>query len=138
MPPPKSKKKLESFMGILNYPHIFSPVTLEICAPLQKLTAVNADWTWKSMYQDVYDRAKKIVKKDACMTFYDASRPLYMETDISHVGLGARLLQVKDDMNCGHDKVPHNATLHQIAFASIMLCKVVWGQVSFISCCILR
>ena len=43
--------------------------------------------------------------------FYDASRPLYMETDVLGVNLGVRLLQVRDGMNCGHDEVPDNATL---------------------------
>ena len=28
------------------------------------------------MYKDLYDRAKKIVKKDACMKFYDVSKPI--------------------------------------------------------------
>ena len=35
------------------------------------------------MYQNLYDRAKKIVKKDACLKFYDASRSPYLETDAS-------------------------------------------------------
>ena len=63
------------------------------------------------MYQNLYDREKEIIKKDACMKFYDASRPLYMTPDASGVGLGARLLQVRDSMKCGYDKLPDNATL---------------------------
>ena len=60
---------------------------------------------------------KKIIKRDACMKFYDTSRPLYLETDASGFGLGTRLLQMKDSMNGGHDEVPHNVTLCPIAFA---------------------
>ena len=59
---------------------------------------------------------KKIIKKDVCMKFYDASRPLYLETDESSVSLGTRLLQVWDGMNCECDEVPDNATLHPIPF----------------------
>ena len=44
------------------------------------------------MCQDLDDRAKKIIKKDTCMKFYDTSGPLYLETDISGVSLGAGLL----------------------------------------------
>ena len=54
--------------------------------------------------------AKKIIKKDACMKFYDASRPLYLETD----ALGARLLQVREGMNCWYGEVPENTVLHSI------------------------
>ena len=62
------------------------------------------------MYQYLHDKAKKIIKKDACMKFYDASRLLYLETDASGIGLRAGLLQVWDGMNCGCNEVPENET----------------------------
>ena len=52
------------------------------------------------------------------MKFYDASRPQYLETDASGVGPGARLVQIRDGMNCGVTGVPDSATLHPVAFAS--------------------
>ena len=55
------------------------------------------------------------------MKFCDTSRPLYLETDASGVSLGARLLQVKDGMNSGCDKVPDNIILSPVAFASKIL-----------------
>ena len=79
---------------------------------------LKADQTWSRIYQNLYDRAKKIIKKDICTKFYDTSRPLYLETDASDVDLGAGLLQVRDGMNCGHDEVPDNAKLYPTAFTS--------------------
>ena len=70
------------------------------------------------MYQNLYDRAKKIIKKDACMIFYDTCRPLNLETDASGVSLPAGLLQVRNGMNWEQEKVKDNATLHPNAFAS--------------------
>ena len=70
------------------------------------------------MCQDLHDKATQIIKNDACMKFYDASRLLYLETNASGAGLRAGLLQVRDSMNCGHDKMPDNATLCPTAFAS--------------------
>ena len=61
MPPPKSRKELQSFLGILNYLSNFSQVTVEVCEPLQKLTSVKAGWMLHGMYQDQYDRANKLV-----------------------------------------------------------------------------
>ena len=52
------------------------------------------------------------------MKFYDASKPLYLETGASGVNLGTGLLKARDGMNYGCDDVPDNATLHPIAFAS--------------------
>ena len=70
------------------------------------------------MYQDLHNKAKKIIKKDACKKIYDTSIPLYLEPDASGLGLGAWLLHIRDDMNCMHDAVPDNATLHPTAFTS--------------------
>ena len=74
------------------------------------------------MYQDLYDEAKKIIKQDSCMKFYDMSKPLYLETDASGISLTAGLLQVRERMNCGHDKMPDNVTLCPIAFARKKTC----------------
>ena len=70
------------------------------------------------MCQNLCNRAKKLIKKDAWMKFYDASRPLYLETSASGVGLGARLMQVQDGMNCGYGKIPDNEMLHPIDLTS--------------------
>ena len=32
------------------------------------------------MYQELHDQAKEIIKQDACVKFYIASKPLYLET----------------------------------------------------------
>ena len=73
---------------------------------------------WNRMHQDLYDKAKMIIKKDACMKFNDASMLLYVVTDASGISLGGRLLQVRNGINCGCDKVPDNANLCQIAFST--------------------
>ena len=52
------------------------------------------------------------------MKFYDDTKPLYLETDASGTGLGAALLQLRDNMNCSKDTAPDNAILCPIAFAN--------------------
>ena len=67
----------------------------------------------------VYENAKMIVKRDVYMKFFDVARPLYLETNASRIVLVAGLLQVRDSMNCGHDKVvSDNEILQLIAFDS--------------------
>ena len=67
------------------------------------------------MYQDLYYRAKNTVKKmHVCNSMTQQDPFTYASGD----GLGARLVQVRDVMNCGHDEVPDNALLCPTAFAS--------------------
>ena len=40
----------------------------------------------------MYNRTKKIIKKNTPMEFYDAARSLYLKTDIFCIGLGFILL----------------------------------------------
>ena len=93
-------------------------MTAKVCRPLWKLTLVKTEWPWNSMYEELYDKAKNIIKQDACMKFYDASKPLYLETDASSIGLGTGLLQVRDCMNCRLDEALNNTALCPIAFTS--------------------
>ena len=90
----------------------------ELCKPLVKLTSVTAEWSWNNMYHGLYDKATNIIKQDAFMKFYDALKPLYLETDASSISLRAGLLQVRAGMNCGCDEVPDNTAVCPIALAS--------------------
>ena len=118
MPSLKTKKELQSFLGIINYLCKVSPKTAEVYELLQKLISVKADWTQNGMHQVQCYTAKKIVKKDACMKFYGVVRLLFLETNASSIALGVRLIQVRDGMNCSHDEVLDNTILHLNAFTS--------------------
>ena len=54
-------------------------------------------WTWNALYQQLFAKAKALIKVDVCMKFYDDTKLLYLETDVSRVGLGAALLQLHDN-----------------------------------------
>ena len=70
--------------------------------------------------------AKRIMKKDTCIKFHDESQPLYMEIDASSINLGTGLLQLKEGMNCEHDKVSEIATLCMISFTNKSLLSMNW------------
>ena len=52
------------------------------------------------------------------MKFYDETRPVYLETDASRIGLGTILLQRRDGMTYPNDTTLGNTILRPIAFAS--------------------
>ena len=67
---PKNKKELQAFLGIINYLNKFSPGALEVCEPLRKLMT----WTWNASYQQLFDKAKLLIKEEMCMKFYDDTK----------------------------------------------------------------
>ena len=52
------------------------------------------------------------------MKFYDETKPLYIKTDASGIGLGAALLQTRSNTSCHRNEAPNNNILRPIAFAS--------------------
>ena len=42
-------------------------------------------WNWA--YDELYTKAKSIIKKDTCMKFYNEKEPLYLKKDSSGVAL---------------------------------------------------
>ena len=91
MPPPETKKELQTFLGIINYLGN-PPSTADIRESLIKLTSARTEWTWNATCQKIFDKAKSVIKEDACVKFYDETKPCIIETDASGVGLGAALL----------------------------------------------
>ena len=78
------------------------------------------------MNQDLYDKAKNLLKQDACIQLYDTPKPLYLETDASSISLGAGLLQVRDGMSCWQDKVLKNTALCPVSFARKSISSAEW------------
>ena len=66
---------------------------------------------WNASYQDIFDRTKSSIKADACKKFYDETKPLYLETDASRIGLSAALLQTRDGTSFPKDSAPYNTIL---------------------------
>ena len=72
---------------MINYSGKFSQVTVEVCKPHRKLTSLKSKWTYNSTYQHLYDIAKAIIKNNATTVFYNKKEQLYLEGDVSGVGL---------------------------------------------------
>ena len=66
----------------------------------------------------IYDEAKSLIKDNLYMKFYDETKPLYLETDASGIGLGPDLLQTKDGAACQMDIAPDNTIFGPITFTS--------------------
>ena len=103
---PKDKEEFQTILGINNYLSKFCPSTTDVCESLRKMTSARTVWTWNATYQKIFNKAKSTIKEDACMKFYDQTKPLYIETDIPGFGLGAALLQTGSGTSCPRVEAP--------------------------------
>ena len=56
----------------------FYLATVEMCEPPRKVTSSKSTFYMYSTYQNLYNRAKAIIKKDAAMAFYEKKELLYL------------------------------------------------------------
>ena len=69
-------------------------------------------------YQVLLNKAKLLINADMCMKFYDDTKLLYLQTDVSGVGLSVALIQRCEGTTCQKDIAPNNTILCPIMFAS--------------------
>ena len=50
-------------------------------------TSVKFDLTWNKIQEELYNKAKSLIKKEACMQFYNEKELLQLETDAPGVNL---------------------------------------------------
>ena len=60
MLPPKTKKELHAFCGMINYLGEFSPSMAEVYESLRKLMSAKTEWTWNATYQKMFIEAKQL------------------------------------------------------------------------------
>ena len=58
MPPPKTRKELQAFLGIISYSSMFSPCTVDVCESLRQLTSSKTEWIWNAPYQTLFNNRR--------------------------------------------------------------------------------
>ena len=85
----------------------------KVCDPLRKCTSTKFQWVSNNTYQNLYNRAKSIIKNSETVAFYNEKEQLYQEIDRVGVGIEARLLQVKGRMQLPRNGSPdHQVCVH--------------------------
>jgi transposase InsO family protein len=93
--PPKTKKQLRSFIGIINYYRDMWIHRSEILAPLTAMTSKQATWDWNKKCQDSFETIKKIVSRETLLSYPNFNEPFEIHTDASKQQLGAVISQNK-------------------------------------------
>ena len=88
---PKNRKKLQGFMGMVNYLSTYVPHLATVVAPLTRLCGSTVPWKWTSMHDVSFKTVKDIISVKAILQpiNYDAHDPIFLVTDASATGIGA-------------------------------------------------
>lgn len=93
MEPPKDKKELHTFLGMVNYLAPFMPNLASHTAPLRELLRDNVDYQWSPSHTRAFDILKCQISTETTLSYYDRSKAVVLQVDASSKGLGAVLLQ---------------------------------------------
>ena len=91
--PPKNKRELRKFIGLINYYRDMWIRRSDVLAPLNALTSTQAKWQWTEKEQQAFETMKKIVSREVILAYPNFNEPFENYTDASHTQLGAVITQ---------------------------------------------
>ncbi len=91
--PPKTRKQVRSFIGMINYYRDMWPKRSHLLAPLTILTSKNVKFKWTDEHQKAFDEIKTVIAQETLLTYPDFSKPFHLHTDSSKVQLGSNITQ---------------------------------------------
>ena len=93
MPPPTSKKQVQSFIGMINYLSKFSARLSELAEPIRELCKDKVPFNWGPEHQAAFKQMKHEIVRAPIVAYYNPKKETVLQTDASIKGLGACLLQ---------------------------------------------
>ena len=93
MAPPKTRRQLRSFLGLVNYYRDMTKRHSEIIAPLTKMTSNKIHFKWTKVEQQAFETIKLAISKETLLSYPDFSKTFEIHTDASLTQLGAVLSQ---------------------------------------------
>ncbi|KAF0745866.1 hypothetical protein AaE_008359, partial [Aphanomyces astaci] len=91
--PPKTRKELRRFIGMVNYYRDLWPKRAHLCAPWTKLTSDKVAFKWTPDAQLAFDAVKNMVAQSTMLAYPDFALPFDIHTDASKYQLGAVISQ---------------------------------------------
>jgi hypothetical protein len=91
--PPRSRKEVEHFIGLVNFYSTKIRNFADICAPINRLRRNGIPFVWGSQQQRAFEHLKRILASSAVVKPYSLKKDLVLECDASENAIGAVLSQ---------------------------------------------
>jgi transposase InsO family protein len=91
--PPKTKKQLRRFIGLVNYYRFMFQKRSHIMVPLTELVSKNVPFRWTARQQAAFEEMKRTISRKVLLSFPDYSKRFEMYIDASDRQIGAVLKQ---------------------------------------------
>lgn len=91
--PPKNRKELNTFIGMVNYYGRYVKKFSELVEPLSELRAQNVVFRWGRRQQDAFEELKSRLTKYPVIKVFDPKAETVLTTDASEVSISAILSQ---------------------------------------------
>ena len=93
MAPPKNRRELRAFIGLVNYYRDMWRKRSHVLAPLTSLTSKSVPWKWTEVEQNAFLETKKVISKEAILAFPNFNEEFIIYTDASKYQLGGVITQ---------------------------------------------
>lgn len=94
---PINREELRSFLGLVSYLSKFVPGMATLNYPLRQLNHDSIEFKWTSKHQESFDKIKDSMSDIGALGYYDPADHTRLVTDASKVGLGAVLVQIRNN-----------------------------------------
>ena len=92
MEAPQTKQVLQFFLGMVNYLGQYIKNTAELTANLRLLLRKDVLFQWTEIHDANFQKLKDTSAVDACLMYFNSSKPVILQVDVSKLGLGGCLL----------------------------------------------
>ena len=91
--PPKTKRQLRHFLGMVNYYRDLWRRRSHILSPLTGLVSPTTQFKWGKEQQDAFEEVKRTITEETLLAFPDFNKEFHIYTDASNKQLGAVIMQ---------------------------------------------
>ena len=130
-PQPETKKQMRSFIGMANYYRRFIPEFASIAAPLTDKTKGRQPdkLVWSEEDKKAFQQLKDCLSTAPVLCLADVAKPFIIRTDASAKGIGAVLLQEKEEGKCPVAYASRKLLPREQAYSAIEreCLAIVWG-----------